>query len=58
MKSLKLFSRGLNFHGQCGLGNKVLHTSEKFIQIPNFPNNIHSIYTGLAHNAILLDGNI
>ena len=58
MKTQKLFSRGLNYHGQCGLGHKILQTHEKFIQIPDIPKNIYSIHTGLAHNALLLDGNI
>jgi len=56
MKTQKLFSRGLNYHGQCGLGNKILHTNEKFYEVSNIPNNIHSIHTGLAHNALLLEG--
>ena len=57
MKIQKLFSRGLNYHGQCGLGNKIIHTNEKFIEVPNIPKNINSIHTGLAHNALLLNGN-
>ena len=30
----KVFSRGLNIHGQCGLGHKIYHSSEKFTEIP------------------------
>lgn len=56
MKTQRLFSRGLNYHGQCGLGNKILHTNEKFYEILDIPQNIHSIHTGLAHNALLLEG--
>lgn len=52
----RLFSRGLNYHGQCGLGKKIVHTNEKFEEIVNIPNNINSVYSGLAHNAFLLEG--
>jgi hypothetical protein len=58
MKSTRLFSRGLNYHGQCGLGKNLHHTNEKFIEVKNIPRNIHSIYSGMGHNAFLLEGDI
>jgi hypothetical protein len=48
----KILCRGLNFHGQCGLGNDVIHTFDKFIEVP-IPYAVKNVYTNLAHSFAL-----
>ena len=52
----KLYGRGLNFHGQLGLGPNIQYVQDKFIKIPTFDLNISKIYTNLGHSLALLDG--
>lgn len=54
----KIFSRGLNFHGQCGLGKEVKYSLEKFVQIPNLNYKIDSVYSNFGQNFALLEGMI
>jgi hypothetical protein len=49
----RIFSRGLNYHGQCGLGKELVHSMEKFTELDTkLP--ITKIYTNLA-NTFALD---
>jgi alpha-tubulin suppressor-like RCC1 family protein len=48
----KIFCRGLNFHGQCGLGRDVKYSIDKFVELP-LPVPIKNIYTNLAHSFAL-----
>jgi hypothetical protein len=52
----KIFCRGLNFHGQCGLGKKVKYSLEKFSEMPDFNLPIKNVYTNLGHSFALLEG--
>jgi len=48
----KVFSRGLNYHGQCGLGNNIFHSMEKFTELQTkLP--ITNLYTNIAHTVAL-----
>ena len=45
----RIFCRGLNFHGQCGLGKDIQFIQDKFITLPiSLP--LKNIYTNLAHS--------
>jgi hypothetical protein len=48
----KIFCRGLNFHGQCGLGKHVKYSIDKFVEIP-LPVPMKHVYTNLAHSFAL-----
>ena len=53
----RVFSRGLNIHGQCGLGRKIEYQLEEFKEIEilkHFP--VENIYTNYASNFALLKG--
>jgi hypothetical protein len=52
----KVFSRGFNFHGQCGLGSDVQYSLEKFSEIKNIPSNVSKVCTNLGHSFALLNG--
>jgi len=48
----RVFCRGLNLHGQCGLGKDIKYITEKFVELPmSLP--IKNIYTNLAHSFAL-----
>lgn len=47
-----LFSRGLNFHGQCGLGRAIKYSLNQFRQV-NIPNDILSVHTNQGHTFVL-----
>jgi hypothetical protein len=52
----KIFSRGLNFHGQCGLGKNIISSTEKFTELEiNLP--ISKIETNLG-STFALDDNM
>ncbi len=51
----RVFSRGLNFHGQCGLGRDIRHSIEKFSEVDAyFP--IKNVHGGLAQSIALHEG--
>jgi hypothetical protein len=50
----KIYSRGLNFHGQCGLGRSIKST-EKFLPI-DINEKIKNIYTNYGTSYALLEG--
>jgi hypothetical protein len=52
----KIYSRGLNYHGQCGLGSGIKYT-EKFLPI-EINEKIRNIYTNYGASYALLQGNI
>lgn len=47
-----LFSRGLNFHGQCGLGRAVKYSVNSFMQV-NIPTDILSVHTNQGNTFVL-----
>lgn len=51
-----IYSRGLNFHGQCGLGKNVAYSLEKFTKIPDFPCQIKKVSTNIGHTLALDEG--
>ena len=48
----KLFTKGLNFHGQCGLGKEIQYSINKFMEV-SLPEDIDSVYTNTAHSFLL-----
>lgn len=52
MNVQKVYTRGLNFLGQCGLGKKNNHI-EKFTQVKNLPLDLDSVYTNYGGSFIL-----
>jgi alpha-tubulin suppressor-like RCC1 family protein len=48
----RIFSRGLNYQGQCGLGKDVICSFEKFSEV-DFQLPIIKISTNLAHTVAL-----
>lgn len=56
MKKYKLLVRGLNFHGQCGLGKKINYTGDKYILNENIPDTIYKVEANQGHT-FLLDKN-
>jgi len=51
----RIFSRGLNYHGQCGLGKEIRYSIEKFSEVDvSFP--IKNVYANLAHSIALHEG--
>lgn len=51
----RVFSRGLNYHGQCGLGKEIMHSVEMFSEI-NLPYPIKNVYASQAHSIALHEG--
>jgi hypothetical protein len=51
----RIFSRGLNYHGQCGLGKDINFSVEKFSEI-SFKLPIKNIQAGLGHSVALHEG--
>ena len=52
----RIFSRGLNFHGQCGLGKNIISSTEKFTELEvTLP--IKNIETNLG-STFALDNNM
>jgi hypothetical protein len=48
----RIFSRGLNFHGQCGLGQDMYYSLEKFTELRmNLP--IKRIVSNVGHTLAL-----
>lgn len=57
MKNHRLYVRGLNYLGQCGLGKKVQYTGTSFIPNDFLPNTINKVHCNQAHNFILDSNN-
>lgn len=51
--SSKLFVRGSNILGECGLGKKVVNTGGKFIENFNIPDGIKQIESNMGGNYLL-----
>lgn len=48
----KVYTRGLNFLGQCGLGKKANYI-EQFTQVKNLPLELDSVYTNYGGSYVL-----
>ena len=57
MKVNRLYVRGYNFLGQCGLGNKIPYTKDEFVPLTTLPYDIKSIQTNYGSNFLLADNN-
>jgi hypothetical protein len=53
----RVLARGLNIHGQCGLGRKIEHQLDQFKEIEIFKQfQVENIYTNYASNFAILKG--
>ncbi len=52
----KIYCRGLNFHGQLGLGKDIIYSIEKFIPMKDLDINIDRIYTNYCHTFAFSSG--
>ena len=53
----RVFSRGLNIHGQCGLGRKIEYEIEQFREIEIFKQyQVENIFTNYVSNFAILKG--
>lgn len=53
MKTRKVFVRGLNFHGQIGLGKKIKSTDEAFVENTLLPSDIVQVETNNGHSLVM-----
>jgi alpha-tubulin suppressor-like RCC1 family protein len=57
MKVNRLYVRGYNFLGQCGLGKKIPYTNDEFIPLTTLPYDIKSVQSNYGSNFLLAEDN-